>query len=155
MSEYDEHDDDVEAGDPAGLRKRAEKALKRATEAEARAAAAERELMFANAGIPADGAGKYFRKGYDGELTLEAIKAEAESAGLFTAKASAEAEEPEVPAEELAALDAMRRTQAGGIPPDSGDPAQALRARMEAVADGPGASEAIAAMLREAGLPVT
>lgn len=153
MSEY-EHDEATEAkDDPAGLRKRAEKALKQATEAEARAEAAERRALFAEAGIPSEGAGKYFRKGYDGDMTLEAIKAEAEAAGLLGTGGNTEAEEAEVPAEEIAAHDAIRRSQAGGSAPDS-SPEAALRARMEAVADGPGASEQIAAMLREAGLPV-
>lgn len=119
--------------DPAGLRKRADDALRKLAEAEARAATLERQLLFADAGIPSEGAGKWFRKGYDGELTLEAVKAAADADGLFAAKApavEAEAEEPEVPAEEVAALDVMRKTQAGGQLPNSGTPDEQLKAAM-------------------------
>lgn len=56
-----------------------------ALEAEAqRAKDLERRLAFMEAGInPSDAKAKYFVKGYEGELTAEAIRAEAEAAGLI------------------------------------------------------------------------
>lgn len=141
MSENEHDDSPAEVDDPAGLRKRADKALKAAAEAEARAAEAERRALFAEAGIPSEGAGKYFRKGYEGELTIDAIKAEAEAAGLFKAAVAAE-EEPGVPAEEIAALDAMRRSQTGGR--SGAEPAD-WRTRME----GATSADEIAAIYEE------
>jgi hypothetical protein len=40
-----------------------------------RATVLERQAAFAKAGVPDDGMGSYFQKGYDGEITVEAIKA--------------------------------------------------------------------------------
>lgn len=51
----------------------------------AEAEQAKRELAFVKAGIdPSDTAAKYFVKGYDGELTMDAIKAAAVEARLLT-----------------------------------------------------------------------
>lgn len=50
--------------------------------------AAERQIAFLKAGIdPDDAKAKYFVKGYDGDLTADAIKAEAVAAGLIEAQA--------------------------------------------------------------------
>ena len=121
MSDENEHDD-VEANDPAGIRKALEKANKRNRELEAEVAKLSRESLFTQAGVPNEGPGKWFRKGYDGELTLEAIKAAAEADNLFSAKAEAavESEEPEVPADEVAAHAAMTQARNGGALPNSG-----------------------------------
>ncbi len=43
----------------------------------------DRADLFREAGVTQEGAGKYFRKAYDGEETVEAIKAEAEAAGIL------------------------------------------------------------------------
>jgi len=57
----------------------------KAFEAKAKEAeAATRELAFVKAGVdPDSAAAKYFVKGYDGELTAEAIRAAAEEASLI------------------------------------------------------------------------
>ncbi|RMH67984.1 MAG: hypothetical protein D6683_17410 [Actinomyces sp.] len=78
-------DEPSEGGDPAGLRKRAEEALKAAREAEARAAEAERRAAFAEAGIPTEGVGALFRKAYDGEASVEAIREAAAAYGILGA----------------------------------------------------------------------
>jgi hypothetical protein len=72
-------DPDDASGNIKLLRERA----KAADEAEARAAAAERRLAFAEAGIALDAKTQYFVKGYDGELSAEAIRAAATEAGLI------------------------------------------------------------------------
>lgn len=61
-----------------------------ALKAEAEAAAqVRRELAFAKAGIdPSAPAAKYFVKAYDGELTVEAIKAAAIEANVFSDQSS-------------------------------------------------------------------
>lgn len=97
MSEFTDSEIEHEPEEPRGLRKQIEEQAAKAREAEARAAAAERELAFAKAGLPlSDPKMGYFVKGYDGDLTPEAIKAAAEAAGFLAPPA------PEVPAEELA-----------------------------------------------------
>lgn len=117
MSDFDsENEQDTE--EPRGLRKQIEEQAAKAREAEARAAAAERELAFAKAGLPlSDPKMSYFVKGYDGELTPDAIKAAAESAGFLN---SAPPPAPEVPAEELAQHQQAANLAASGTvgPPD-------------------------------------
>jgi len=62
------------------LRKKA----KQADELAKKVAQFERENAFRDAGInPSDARAKYFVKAYDGELTAEAIKAEATAAGIL------------------------------------------------------------------------
>jgi hypothetical protein len=60
----------------------------KAFEAKAKEAeAAQRELAFVKAGVnPDSAAAKYFVKGYDGELTPEAIRAAAEEANLVSSE---------------------------------------------------------------------
>jgi hypothetical protein len=74
------------------LREKAE----RHDEAVARANAAERELAFAKAGIPlADTKMGYFVKGYDGELTPEAIRTAATEAGFIEPPAQPQQQSPQ------------------------------------------------------------
>lgn len=64
--------------------------------AEARAAAAERKLAFVEAGISiTDPRATYFVKGYEGDLTPEAIRAEAHRAGVIEAPEGPSPEEQE------------------------------------------------------------
>ena len=86
MSEYDEYEEEYEEqrsdAEWAKLR-RTEKARK---QAEQEAAQAKRELAFYKAGIsPDDKAASYFIKGYEGDLSVEAIRAAAEDAGFLRA----------------------------------------------------------------------
>jgi hypothetical protein len=111
MSEFDSEIDDDQPEEPRGLRKQIEEQAAKAREAEARAAAAERELAFAKAGLPlSDPKMTYFVKGYDGDLSPDAIKAAAEAAGFLTPAA------PEVPAEELQQHQQVANLAASGTP---------------------------------------
>lgn len=58
-------------------------------------AATNRRLAFAEAGLPAAPWRTYFDKGYEGELTAEAIKAAATEAGFLEAPKPAEQTTPE------------------------------------------------------------
>src|SRR5690606_31461626 len=67
----------------ANIRK-LEKAADEGRKAQAELAALRREMTFREAGIdPSNAAHKYFIKGYDGEVSLDAIKAAAAEAGFL------------------------------------------------------------------------
>ena len=94
MSDVNEFDDETmdQGQDPvrAHMRK-LEKELKAERAARAEAEAAKRELAFVKAGEPLDNpVAKYFIKGYDGEITPEAIRAAAEEANLVQPSKQAE-----------------------------------------------------------------
>ena len=55
-------------------------------------AALERDRAFDKAGVPEDGAGKWFRKGYDGDVDVEAIRQAAVADGLIAAPDETEPE---------------------------------------------------------------
>jgi hypothetical protein len=83
------------------LEGRLTKAQQAAQELEARATAAERKLAFVEAGVPlttADGKpnpiANYFVNGYQGDVTPEAIRAEATSLGLLQPQAPAQQTAP-------------------------------------------------------------
>lgn len=83
-------------------------------QAEANAAAA-RELAFVKAGVNTDDpAAKYFLKGYDGELTVDAIKAAAAEARLIGAAPPP----PDPRPAEVAQLAEIADIGVGGLPPD-------------------------------------
>jgi hypothetical protein len=52
-----------------------QEAIERAEAAEARLEQLERDAVFAAAGIPSDGLGAVLRRGYDGELSVDAVRA--------------------------------------------------------------------------------
>ena len=67
----------------------------RATDAEAKLAQYERRDAFRSAGLdPDDTKVSYFVKGYEGELTPEAIAAEATAAGFLNGEPAAQPETP-------------------------------------------------------------
>jgi cell division septum initiation protein DivIVA len=86
--DYDEDDYDQPASDQNPVRARMKQLEKEAKELRKQVAefsVTQRELAFAKAGIdPASPQAKYFVKGYDGDLTPEAIRAAAEEAQLIT-----------------------------------------------------------------------
>lgn len=88
MSEYDEfyEDDDQPESNPVRARmKQLEKETRELRKQVAEAQAAQKELAFVKAGIDLNSPmAKYFVKGYDGELTPEAIRLAAEEAQLVT-----------------------------------------------------------------------
>jgi hypothetical protein len=96
MSSFDPEDyglQPVQETVPRNWRRQME-AEKKAAEDEnaqlkARLAAIERNQAFADAGIPNDGLAKYFRDGYKGDLTPEAIRAEFGTSGSQAAQTQA------------------------------------------------------------------
>ena len=84
----DEAQDQAARKDPVRARMRELEQQVKAFEAKAKEAeAATRELAFVKAGVdPDSAAAKYFVKGYDGELTPEAIRAAAEEANLVSSE---------------------------------------------------------------------
>jgi hypothetical protein len=84
----DEVEDQATRKDPVRARMRELEQQVKAFEAKAKEAeAAQRELAFVKAGVdPESAAAKYFVKGYDGELTPEAIRAAAEEANLVSSE---------------------------------------------------------------------
>lgn len=111
----DEYQDDEPQTDNPNIRNLREKAKEadglrdEVERMRAQLATAERERAFFNAGIdPADPKAKYFVKGYDGEITAEAIKAEAAAAGILSPA------QPAVPQEHFDAFDRAGQAAAGG-----------------------------------------
>jgi len=117
MAQYDEDEelDLNEMGErpvlDANIRKQlreAEKMRKELDAARQELEAQKREVLFSKAGIPDDGIGKYFRKGYDGDVSIEAIRAAAEADGILQRQATPE---PSYDHE----LEALRRAQGATI----------------------------------------
>lgn len=109
-------------------------AADRGKEAERKAAALERENAFIKAGIDVDDPrAKYFVAGYDGELTKDAIVAEATVAGVLTPPAppaqenGEQEQQPEggrrQPTQEELAQDTLQEQVTGGAAPP-GKPAE-------------------------------
>lgn len=114
---------------------------KRAEEAERQRDALLRELAFARADLPKDMPGRdYFAKAYEGDLTADAIRKAATEAGLIKV-------EPQVPAEERAALEAINAASAGATQPPPFDFAAEV-----AKATTP---EQVMALAQRAGMPTT
>ena len=89
----------------------------RATDAEAKLAQYERRDAFRSAGLdPDDSKVSYFVKGYEGELTPEAIAAEATAAGFLNGGPAAQ---PDTPVRYDAELMAEKRIAMAG---EGGDP---------------------------------
>jgi len=89
----------------------------RATEAEAKLAQYERRDAFRSAGLdPDDSKVSYFVKGYEGELTPDAIAAEATAAGFLNGTPAAQ---PDTPVRYDAELMAEKRIAMAG---EGGDP---------------------------------
>jgi len=84
----DEAQDQAARKDPVRAQLRKVEQQLQVAEAKAKEAeAAQRELAFVKAGVdPDSAAAKYFVKGYDGELTPEAIRAAAEEANLVSSE---------------------------------------------------------------------
>lgn len=106
-----------------------EKRAKAAEKAAAERDAAMRELVMLKAGINPDSPqGKLFVKAYDGEPTLEAVKAAAQEYGVLDAPT------PAIPAEEIAAHQRVATTAAGADVAGEDDPI-ALIQRAESAAE--------------------
>ncbi len=94
---------------PAELRK-LRKEAEQAKEYKAQLEAATRREMFREAGVPITPATEYFIRGYEGELTPEAIKAKAVEVGFLS--------NPGATPEEIAAHQQATAIAAGAQPPN-------------------------------------
>ena len=82
----------------------------RADELEAQVQQMQRKEVFRDAGLdPSNKMTEYFMKGYEGELSVEAIKAEAQSAGLSNAVSQANTSMVEQQAQFAQQVEAERR----------------------------------------------
>ena len=141
--EFEDEAQDQATRNPVRARMRELEDRNKALEAQAKEAeAAKRELAFVKAGVdPDSAAAKYFVKGYDGELTSEAIRAAAEEASLIPSQ------KKEVAAEQQAwnrVAQASRAGEASDVPVDysqrinnakSADEVMALLAQARAEAE--------------------
>lgn len=123
---YDDEDfdDEIQGERPPldpNIRKQlreAEKAKKELESLRSELDAQKREVQFSKAGIPDSGLGQLFRKAYDGDTSLDAIRQSAEEYGILQTPASIP--EPSNDSE----LEALRRVQGAtigttGAAPDS------------------------------------
>jgi len=142
----DDTDNDFEDDSIPGLRRAASKSKK--LESENRNL--RRELAFAKAGLPLDDPKmSYFIKGYDGELTAEAIKEAAFDAGFLQQSE----QQMQAPAP-TAALDGQQRViaaSAGAISEDISE-AAALARMEQAMAEG--GMAALMDVVQQFGIPV-
>jgi hypothetical protein len=141
--EFEDEAQDQATRNPVRARMRELEDRNKALEAQAKEAeAAKRELVFVKAGVdPDSAAAKYFVKGYDGELTAEAIRAAAEEASLIPSQ------KKEVAAEQQAwnrVAQASRAGETSDVPVDyvqrfnnakSADEVMALMAQARAEAE--------------------
>ena len=115
--DFDLEESEVETGDNGDtnlvreLRKQAKdgkQAKREAESARSEADAAKRELALLKSGIDVNSpTGKLFAKSYEGELTAEAIKAEAEQYGLIPTSQTSEVKD------DLSAIDRVSQASAG------------------------------------------
>lgn len=118
--EFDENENDHDEQPDSGQRENSNLKLLREKARKHDAAVSERdtykrELEFFKAGIPDTPATRYFRKGYDGDLDVAAIRAAAAEAGFIEIE-----DEPGQQDEEFEALDRMSAASTGGQPPGAG-----------------------------------
>jgi hypothetical protein len=111
--------DEPGQGDNPNIRQLREKARKHDAVAAERDEA-RRELAFYKAGIPDNKVAELFKKAYDGDVDPDAIRTAAAEYGLV---------DPDVPHEELDAMDRLEKATAGGeAPPPAVDMNSMIRA---------------------------
>ena len=135
-----------EAGDsPRGLRRAANKSKK----LEQELANAKRELAFIKAGInPDDPKMRYFVKGYEGDLTAEAVREAALEAGFLASQQAQPDPQKEAAA---AAQQRVMAASAGGAYEDASE--EAAYARLEAAME-EGGVDAMLEVARQYGIPI-
>ena len=96
-------------------RRELEAKAKRADELEAQIQQMQRKEVFRDAGLdPSNKMTEYFMKGYEGELNVEAIQAEAQSAGLSNAVSQVNTADLEQQAQFIEQVEAERRIAEAG-----------------------------------------
>lgn len=144
-SEAEGSDGDV--GDIKSLRRAANSKKK----LEQELANLKRELAFAKAGIDlSDPKMRYFVKGYDGEMTADAVREAAMDAGFLQAQQPQQQTE-QVPVSVAAAQDRVVQAAAGAISQDNSE--QAALARLQAAMD-EGGIEAMMDVAQQYGIPI-
>lgn len=145
----DDFEDDFEDADvetsPRGLRRAANKSKKLENEL----STLRRELAFTKAGInPDDPRMRYFVKGYDGELSSEAVRQAAMDAGFLQSQSSGP--DP-VMQQTAAAQNRVMQASGGAIVEDSTE--EAAFARLEAAME-EGGVDAMLDVARQYGIPI-
>lgn len=136
-------DADAEPESPRGLRKAANKSKR----LEAELQQAQRELAFVKAGInPDDPKMRYFVKGYDGDLTAEAVRAAALDAGFLASQAPDSGQQATA-----AAQDRVMAASAGAVVEDTTEMA-ALAVLQQAMEEG--GVDAMLEAARQYGIPI-
>ena len=145
----DDFDSDVDSGEgEAGDIKSLRRAANSKKKLEQELAEAKRLLAFARAGIdPDDPKMRYFVKGYDGELTAEAVREAAAEAGFLAPAPSSNAQQASV----AAAQDRIVNASAGALYEDTSE--AAALARMEAAMD-EGGIDAMMDVAQQYGIPI-
>lgn len=145
--DFDTNDVDVdEASDsPRGLRRAANKSKKLESELQA----TKRELAFLKAGInPEDPKMKYFVKGYEGDLSAEAVRQAALEAGFLASQQQA----PDPQQQAIASAEQrVSSAAAGAIYEDSSE--DAALARLEQAME-EGGVDAMLEVARQYGIPI-
>lgn len=147
-------EDDVETDDdgmdapeetsPRGLRRAANKSKK----LEQELADARRELAFTKAGInPDDPKMRYFVKGYDGDMTAEAVRQAALEAGFLASQQGPDPQQQAIQASQQRVMTAA----AGAVMEDSSE--EAAYARLEQAME-EGGVEAMLDVARQYGIPI-
>ena len=137
--------DDSSDGSPRGLRRAANKSKK----LESELAEMRRELAFTKAGInPDDPKMKYFVRGYDGEMTADAVRQAALEAGFLASQAS---QDDRIQQQAAASQNRIMTAAAGAIMEDSSE--EAAYARMEAAME-EGGVDAMLDVARQYGIPI-
>ena len=146
--ETDETDETLDVADaetPKGLRRAASKSK----QLEAELQAAKRELAFIKAGIPVeDPRMGYFMRGYDGEITAEAIRQAAIDAGFV--QVQQKSQDPNVVAA-AAAQQRVTNASVGAFVDDSSE--DAALARLEQAMN-EGGMDAMMDVARQFGIPI-
>ena len=139
--------DDIEPTGDSGDIKSLRRAASGKKKLEEELAQIRRELAFTKAGInPDDPKMRYFVKGYDGELTAEAVRAAAVEAGFVAQQAS----DPGL-AQVAQSQDRVMSAAAGAITEDASE--SAALARLEAAMD-EGGIDAMLEVARQYGIPI-
>lgn len=147
-------EDDVETDDdgmdapeetsPRGLRRAANKSKK----LEQELADARRELAFTKAGInPDDPKMRYFVKGYDGDMTAEAVRQAALEAGFLASQQGPDPQQQAIQASQQRVMTAA----AGAVMEDSSE--EAAYARLEQAME-EGGVDAMLDVARQYGIPI-
>lgn len=139
--------DDIEPTGDSGDIKSLRRAASGKKKLEEELAQIRRELAFTKAGInPDDPKMRYFVKGYDGELTAEAVRAAAIEAGFLAQQTS----DPGL-AQVAQSQDRVMSAAAGAITEDASE--QAALSRLEAAMD-EGGIEQMLEVARQYGIPI-